>query len=242
MKKVVNRPAVKIGLCLLPYLLFASLLVFSSFKSNRIAEDFLKQLGINKSQADEKITSSILGGYIDLYGVSNAMNISVGNRKAVVTDLLKYVKQYVNSEAFKTEYLRLKESNKPQFNKIQTPEELKQQTIASYKEALENAEQILKTADASNKATFQKLVDDTKLELKKAEDPNNKMYVNYAKNYEQMLKNIGEGEKKALSDWEAKYPTDQNLYVKERLHQFMQETESVDFNAELIQKNGKKYA
>ena len=66
MKKVVNRPAVKIGLCLLPYLLFASLLVFSSFKSNRIAEDFLKQLGINKSQADEKITSSILGGYIDL--------------------------------------------------------------------------------------------------------------------------------------------------------------------------------
>ena len=241
MKKVVNRPAVKIGLCLLPYLLFASLLVFSSFNSNRIAEDFLKQLGINKSQADEKITSSILGGYIDLYGVSNAMNISVGNRKAVVTDLLKYVKQYVNSEPFKTEYLRLKESNKPQFNKIQTPEELKQQTIASYKEALENAEQILKTADASNKATFQKLVDDTKLELKKAEDPNNKMYVNYAKNYEQMLKNIGEGEKKELSDWEAKYPADQNLYVKQRLHQFMQETESVDFNAELIQKNGKKY-
>ena len=56
-----------------------------------------------------------------------------------------------------------------------------------------------------------------------------------------MLKNIGEGEKKELSDWEAKYPADQNLYVKQRLHQFMQETESVDFNAELIQKNGKKY-
>ena len=112
MKKLVDRPSVKIGLCLLPYLLFASLLVFSSFKSGRMAEDFLKQLGINKSQADEKISSSILGGYIDMYGVSNAMNISVGNRKAVVTDLLKYVKQYVSTEAFKTEYLQLKESNK----------------------------------------------------------------------------------------------------------------------------------
>jgi hypothetical protein len=240
MKQLVNRPSVKIGLCLLPYLLFASLLVFSSFKTNRMAEDFLKQLGLNKSQADEKITSSILGGYIDLYGVSNAMNISVGNRKAVVTDLLKYVKQYVSSEAFKTEYVKLKESNKPQFNKIQTPEEMKEQTIAAYKEGLANAEQILKTADAANKPAFQKLVDDTKLALQKAEDPNNKMYVNYAKNYDEMMKNIAAGEKKQLEDWEAKYPSDQMLYVKQRLHQFMDETQSIDLNAEHVQKNGRK--
>jgi hypothetical protein len=241
MKKLVNRPVVKIGLCLLPYVLFASILVFSSFTTNRMADDFLKQLGINKSQADEKITSSMLGGYIDLYGVSKAMNISVGNRKAVVSDLLKYVKQYVGTDNYKNEYLRLKESNKPQFTKMQTPEELKEQTIASYKEALSSAEQMVKNADAANKATFQKLVDDTKAALKKAEDPNNKMYVNYAKNYEQMMKDIGAGEKKALEDWEAKYPTDQLQYVKQRLNQFLEETEAIDFNAELVQKNGKKY-
>jgi hypothetical protein len=206
-----------------------------------MAEDFLKQLGLNQSQADDKITSSILGGYIDLYGVSNAMNITVGNRKAVVTDLLKYVKQYVSSEAFKTEYVKLKESNKPQFNKIQTPQEMKEQTIAAYKEGLANAEQMLKTADAANKPAFQKLVDDTKLALQKAEDPNNKMYVNYAKNYDEMMKNIAAGEKKQLEDWEAKYPADQMQYVKQRLHQFMDETQSIDFNAELVQKNGRKY-
>ncbi|HSB92913.1 MAG TPA: hypothetical protein VLC28_07345 [Flavitalea sp.] len=241
MKNVLNRSSVKIGLCLLPYILFASLLIFSSFKSSRLAEDFLKQLGIDKTQADQKISSSILGGYIDAYGASNAMNISVGNRKAVVTDLLKYVKQYVNSEEFKTQYLSLKESNKPQFNKMQTPEEMKQQTIASYKEALASAEQMVKNADAANKPTFQKLVDDTKLALQKAEDPNNKMYVNYAKNYDEMMKNIGEGEKRDIAAWEAKYPADHMQYVKQRLHQFMDETASIDFNAELVQKNGRKY-
>jgi len=241
MKKLINRPVVKIGLCLLPYILFASVLVFSSFTTNRLADDFLKQLGIEKSKADQKITSSMLGGYIDLYGVSNATNIAAGNRKAVAVDLLKYVKHYVTTESYTQEYFRLKESNKPQTTKIQTPAEMKEQTIAIYKEGLVNAENLLKTADAANKAMYQKLVDDTKAQLKQAEDPNNKMYVNYAKNYDEMMKNIAAGEKKALDDWEAQYPADQMQYVKMRLQQFMVETQDIDFNAELVQKNGKKY-
>jgi hypothetical protein len=67
------------------------------------------------------------------------------------------------------------------------------------------------------------------------------MYVNYAKNYEQMMKDIGAGQQKALDDWEAKYPADELQYVKQRLNQFLDETEGIDFNAELVQKNGKKY-
>jgi hypothetical protein len=151
------------------------------------------------------------------------------------------VKQYVTTDAYKQEYLRLKESNKPEFNKIQTPDELKEQTIATYKEGLASAEQILKTADAANKPAFQKLVDDTRAALKKAEDPNNKMYVSYAKNYDQMIRDMAAGEKKALDDWEAKYPADQLQYVKQRLQQFMEETDDIDFNAELVQKSGVKY-
>ena len=38
-----------------------------------------------------------------------------------------------------------------------------------------------------------------------------------------------------------KYPADQLQYVKQRLHQFMDETEGIDFNAELVEKNGRKY-
>jgi hypothetical protein len=241
MKKLVNRPVIKIGLCLLPYLLFASFLILSSFTTNRLSDEFLKQLGIDKSKADQKITSSMLGGYIDLYGASNAMNIAAGNRKAVVVDLLKYVKHYVTTDSYTQEYVRLKESNKPVSTRMQTPEEMKEQTIAAYKEGLTNAEKLLASSDPANKAVYQKLVDDTKAELKKAEDPNNKMYVNYAKNYDQMMKNIEAGEKKALDDWEAQYPADHMQYVKKRLQQFMVETQDIDFNAELVQKNGKKY-
>ena len=240
MKKLINKPIVKIGLCLLPYILFASFLVLSSFSTNRLADDFLKQLGISKTQADAKITGSILNGYVDLYGVSNARNIAAGNRKAVVLDLLRYTRLHLSSDAFKQEYTALKEANKPQFNKIQTPAELREQTIASYKEAVVSAEKMVKSADAANKATFQKMLDDTKLQLQKAEDPNNKMYLNYARNYEQMLKDIGVGEKQALDEWEVKFPADQLQYVKQRLVQFMDETADIDFNAQLIEKNGKK--
>lgn len=240
MKKLINKPVIKIGLCLVPYILFAAILMLSSFTTNRFADDVLKQLGMNKSQAEAKITGAILNGYVDLYGVSNARNIAAGNRKAVVLDLLKYVRQHVSTDSYRQEYLKLRESNKPQFNKIQTPAELKEQTVASYKEALASAEKMVKSADPANKATFQQLVDDAKIQLKKAEDPNNKMYLNYARNYDQMMKEIGEGEKRQLEDWDAKYPANPMLYVKQRLLEFMDATADIDFNAELIPKNGHK--
>ena len=42
-----------------------------------MADDFLKQLGISKPGADEKITNSILDGSLDTYGVKNAKKHSV---------------------------------------------------------------------------------------------------------------------------------------------------------------------
>jgi len=76
MKKLISKPIVKIRLCLLPDILVASFLVLSSFSTSRLADDFLEQLGISKTQADAKITGSILNGCVDLYDVSNAQNIA----------------------------------------------------------------------------------------------------------------------------------------------------------------------
>ena len=42
--------------------LLTSIFLLNSFTSNRIGEEFMKQLGISKTAADEKITNSILGG------------------------------------------------------------------------------------------------------------------------------------------------------------------------------------
>ena len=223
-----------------PTFFLALFFLICSFSAQKFGDDFLKQLGITKQSADEKITNSILGGYIDSYGAKTAKNIALGNRKAVTLDLLTYIKKYVGSAAFVKEYSEMRERYKPVEEKLQTPEQMRSENIAAYKKAVADAEQNVKKVDASIKQIFEKALEDAKKALKDAEDPNNKYYINYAKNYPQLEKNFKESHDRSIADWNVKYPQNQLLFVKKRLQEFLDATKDIDFSAELTEKNGKK--
>lgn len=227
-------------ICIITFILALVSLILFSFTVDRINEEFFKQLGISKTEADKKIAGSILGGYINTYGAKNATHIIVGNRTAVTKDLLAYTKQYVKTTAFKKEYDALKESNKPKENKLQTPEEMRKETIEMYKKSIAETEANLKKADASIKSIFENVLTESKKQLKEAEDPNNKTIANYTKNYPQLLKSYQQSYQQSLQEWETKYPANQLLFVKQRLLKFLEETKDIDFNAEINVKNGKK--
>lgn len=212
-----------------------------SFTSKRMAEDFLQQLGITRVSADEKISSSLLGGYLDQYGLRNAKNIATGNRSAVTKDLLAYTKQYASSPAFQQAYSQLRENNKPKPSAIQSPEELRTSLVDQYKKSLLETEASMKKADPSMKSIFEPILTSIKQELKNAEDPNSKTMAMYKKNYPEMLKSLEASNQQQVANWESKYPANKLLFVKERLKQFMEETSNIDFTAQLIEKNGKKY-
>jgi hypothetical protein len=241
MKKVSlnNLPAMRKACIITLALAIISIFLFS-FAVNKLNADFLKELGINKSEADNKITRSILGGYLDISGAKNAKNIVLGNRTAVAKDLLAYVKQYVNSGAFINEYSALKESNKPAENKPKTPEEIRNETVAAYKKSVAEMEEAIKKADANTKPVFQQILEQSKKLLKDAEDPNNKSMAGYAKAYPDMVKASQESYAGQLKQWEEQYPANHMLFVKQRLDQFLEETKDVDFAAELVTQNGKK--
>lgn len=215
--------------------------LFSFTVYKKINEEFLKQLGISKQDANSKITNSILGGYLDEYGVRNAKNIALGNRTAVTKDLLAYTKQHVNTTAFSKEYNELRQHEKPKPNTVQTPEEMQQDMIAQTKKGIADLEVSYKKADPSMKKMFEDMLVNARKQLQEAENPNYKIYVNYRKNYPALVKNIEAGNQKIIADWEAKYPVDHLQFVKGRLLQFLDETKDIDYNAELVTKNGKKY-
>ena len=221
-------------------LIAASVALFS-FTSKKIAEDFFQQLGISKTSADEKITNSLLGGYLDQYGLKNAKNIATGNRAGVANSLLVYTKQYTGGEAFQKEYRQLRENNKPQAQNVQTPEEMRTGMIEQYKKSLTETEASMKKSDASMKNIFEPIIATLKQQLKDVEDPNNKMIANYKKNYPEMIKSLEASNKQRLAEWEQKYPANQQLFLKARLQQFLEETGNIDFGAQLVEKNGKKY-
>ena len=239
-KTSLNTLLTVLKICIITFILAIISLVLFSFTVDKINEDFLKQLGISKTEADKKITGSMLGGYLDAYGVKNAANIAMGNRSAITKSLLAYTKQYVNTGAFKKEYATLKESNKPKEYKAETPEEMRQGTIDVYKKSIAETEATLKKADASLKPIFENVLKESKKGLKEAEDPNNKTIANYTKNYPELLKSNQQSYAQSLQEWEAKYPTNHLLFVKQRLLKFLDETKDIDFGAALIIKNGKK--
>lgn len=206
----------------------------------KYADDFLKQLDINKNDADEKISNSIFGGYLGIDGAKNARNIAFGNRKAVAQDLLSYVKQYVNTDAFIRMYNEMRNYYKPKEQLIQTPEEWRIENIKNHKEIVAKAEEIVKNSNPEFKDIFQKNLDDAKKQLKDAEDANNKYFVNYKSNYPQLVKDFKSSYDRSISNWKTKYPDNQLLFVKMRLQQFLDVTKDVDFSAELIDKGNKK--
>lgn len=223
-----------------PALVLSLFFLICSFSVQKFGDDFLKQLGITQQNADQKISNSILVGYIDSYGAKNAKNIAFGNRKAVTLDLLAYIKKYVSSAAFVKEYSEMRERYKPVEETLQTPEQMRADNIAAYKKTVAQTEENLKKADPSVKQIFEKALEDAKKALKDAEDPNNKYYVNYTKNYPQLEKNFKESHDRSIADWNAKYPKDQLQFVKKRLQEFLDNTNGIDFSAELTEKNGKK--
>ncbi|HEX5024273.1 MAG TPA: hypothetical protein VFV68_03330 [Agriterribacter sp.] len=217
-----------------------SLLIYA-FTINRLNDDFLKQLGIDKAEADKKICNSILGGYIDVYGVRNLKDIAVGNRTALAKDLLLYLKAYTVSEHFKQEYAALKEQHKPEaVKKPETPTELRANMIQQAKEFVKTAEDNLNKATPDLKPIFEEGVKAAKQNLKDAEDPENKYIKAYTKNFDVLQQSIEQSNQAQLKDWEAKYPSNPLLFVKVRLEQFLTETNDIDFNAAVIDKNGKK--
>lgn len=216
-------------------------LVFFSFTIENINEEFLKQLGIPKTEANSKITNSILGGYLDAYGAKNVKNIALGNRTAVTKDLLAYTKQYVNSDVFRTAYAAMKLQNKPQETKApETPEEMRLNMIKAGKEYVAQAEEQLKNAAPEYKEVFRSSLDAAKKNLAQAEDPNNKNLKAYTQNYEGLKKSIENSNQQRLKEWEQQYPENHLLFVKKRLEDFMKETNDIDFSAQLTDRGGKK--
>jgi hypothetical protein len=221
MKKISlnNQPAM-LKACIITFVLAGISIFLFSFAINKLNADFLTELGISKSDADNKITKSILGGYMDISGAKNA--------------------RHVNSGAFKNEYNDLKKSSKPEENKPKTPEEIRNETVAAYKKSVAEMEESLKKADANTKPIFEKVLEQSKQLLKDAEDPNNKSMAGYAKAYPDMVKASQEAYAGQLKQWEEQYPANHMLFIKQRLEQFLEETKDIDFAAELVTQGGKK--
>lgn len=242
MKRSTNNSSRFLKLAFFTFLATTASMVLVSFRvQQKLNDDFLKLLGISKTNADTRISTSMLEGYLAHDGIRNLKKIAVGNRTALTKDLLAYTKQQVNSAAFIKEYNAMRESFKPQPKVLQTPEEMQQALIAQARKGIADLEESIKKSDANTKKALEPLRATVQKSLKDAEDPNGKAMTNYKRNYPAMLQNYEASYKRDLADWEAKYPSNHLYFVKQRMQEFLDQTKDVDFSATLYDKNGIQY-
>lgn len=213
---------------------------FFSFIPLNPGGDFLKYLGISKTDADHKITQSLLGGFLDQQGVQQARHIISGDRAGVITDLLIYVKNYVSQQEFIDAYQALRNDNKPTKSHIVSPEEMQSELINRLKKSVADLEETVAKADNSLKPVFEGVLVESKKQLKDAENPDNEFILTYRSNYQMMLETSDQVFQQQIVDWNQKFPENHLQFIKQRLQMFLDETDSIDYSAELKEVKGKK--
>ncbi len=240
MKKIFNSSIFRLPrLTAFAFCILAGSALLVSFTIRKRSDDFLQQLGMSKSTADQKIANSILGGYLDTYGSKKWKAILPANRTAITNDLLAYTKEAVKAPEFKKQYDEIRNRQKPEKQELITPAAMKEEQITNLKKMLADYEAGLKKNPELNEV-YTQLITDGKKQLALATDPKNEMFAFYEQNFPEMMKQNEELYASRMKEWEEKYPADPQRYVKGRLQEFLKETDNIAYNAQLVEKNGKK--
>lgn len=241
-QKSVDKGIDIIRLAIVAIALLISSLTMLSFRTVTVFGDVWQQLGISEKEAGYSIQGSFLYGYLQHGGARNYKNIAVGDRAAVASDLLAFSKKYVQTEAFKKAYEESRKRAKPtEPEKAKTEKEIRDKNIADLSEGLVNLEKGMKTSDAEMKKVLQGSYDMLQQQLKEYKNPASEQVKNMVEyeqmQYESRLKEYNDNMKK----WEKEYPENHLQFVKSRLQQMLAATANVDYSAQLIARNGKKY-
>jgi flagellar biosynthesis/type III secretory pathway chaperone len=205
------------------------------------ADDLWRQLGITQQQGMEKIRNSFMNGYLEYYGVKNAKNIASGNRAGVTKDLLSYAKTYVNSTAFRAawEKERLAAKPTPPEKQVFNKEDIRNEKLAEVQKWIKQSQDLIKQMPQLEKDMKKTMEEYNKIQAD-YKDPNSKMIDAY---YQQKLRETKDemtGYEESIKKWNENYPADQKQRIKKYLQKYLEVATTVDFDAALTEKYGKK--
>lgn len=203
----------------------------------KIADDIIASLGMKQRDAQANIINNLVGsfstGAMDLgeednnqamYMQMNSFkmpyapmlaNVIQGNKAAAAKELCDYVKRYINSEEFITDYNNRREEVMPLSDKGSSLTSLKKNKIM-YGKNMTNYK-----TDTKYVAEQQKLMDENQKRIDALIEESKKPF--YGKDA-----------------WEKAYPADPVGLVKKRLQEYLTLVATVDFNATLSGSGNKK--
>jgi len=193
----------------------------------KVIDDIITRLGMEQKLVQGNIVSNLVGRFssspmedydnTDDQGVSFRLpyipapklsTIISGDKAGAAKELCEYIKKYINSEEFITEYATQRESAMPLSDNGSSLGTLK-----------------------SNKIVHQKNINNYKTDTKYVAEQQNKL-----DETQKRIDALLQAAKKPFpgkANWEKKYPVDPAILIKKRLQEYLQLAATVDFNAAL---------
>jgi hypothetical protein len=203
----------------------------------------LQRIDVNEETAQKSIDVNFTSlSNWNIPNKSALKRIPVEERAALIRELGRYVKAYTQTEEFRKSWLAYRERQKPSPPEpMDAMPEMKRKQKENLSSAIREMEKNMSTMPKEVQASLQETVISLKRQLAEIDNPDNPMFS------PQMAQNILQGQadqKKrhlaAVADWERDYPLTPEKAIRAKLEAFLKESDSIDFNAELVaQPNGR---
>jgi hypothetical protein len=206
----------------------------AAWKTNKLADDLWKQLGITHEDGKSYMFNSLQSGYLGYY-VKNAKAIAQNDRLAIINDLATQAKKYVASDEFKRRYennRNLRKPREPQLTKT-SAEEIRAREKAIIEQQIKQTEANANHPNPKIRNGVPAGLEKLKKELKALDDPNNPRVQTKLKQEQDMNDAYLAHYNKELQKLDEDFPPNPQVQIKRRLQQILDLTADVDFKAEL---------
>lgn len=210
-------------------------ILFSAYRNTeKQMDDLFKLMGITKTEANILLRENLLYTSLNTPSVTKLKNIVAGKRPAMVQEIGNYMKDYFKKTEVSVAYKEYRESIMPG----------KQEGI-DVKARIEEIKRDIKNTELDKKAAsadMKKLYDETIIMLQKQleilQNPKHPDYILYA-GINTLTADQQEEINKQRIEFSKRYPESLEQYLKLKLNEFLELTDDIDFDAKLIQQNGK---
>jgi hypothetical protein len=200
-----------------------------------LAQTSPADFGLNENDLKPRIANSLVYGNVPAYPDKKSFKAaSPSVQAAFVKTAMGWAKAYTETDAFKADYSKQRASAKPNPPKSKgTPDEQYAKYLAEQRQGIEN----MKKNAAKMSPEMQKQMQVTIKQLEANIDQsakNPQMEAMMKQGFGQTALDDQKDYQDRLAAWEKKYPADPQALIASRLHQFLDLSKDIPFDAKLV--------
>ena len=200
-----------------------------------VAQSPLADFGINENQLKPRLARAVVDGYIPMYPNAKLFHAATPTAQAAfMKNALGWMKTYTESPAFQADYGKQRAAAKPAPPQPKgTPDEQFAKYLAEQRQSVVEMKKNVAQMPADMQKQMQGAVQQMEENVERtAKDP--QMSAMMKQSFAQQAESDQRTYEKDLADYAAKYPADPKVLIASRLHNFLDLSKDVAFDAKLV--------